>query len=295
MSDYQHLGVYSDLVRVARARHGGPVPAALPGPATRALVFDTLGFGGGEEAPGDVRVEQRWRSGDLLGEELSWSVGFGPRTHAYLLKPADAEGPLPGVLALHSHDGLTYYGKEKVADGPAEAPPVATALRARQYGGRAFADDLVSRPDVAPRGIGCVGLSGGGARAALLQATCEKITAAVVVGMMSTYDGLLDRHVAGHGWLFFPATWPRHGDWPDLAACRAPSPLLVQYNRNDQLFSPAGMRAAHDRLTAHYRHAAAPGGYTGQFFDGSHKFDMTMQQAAFAWLRQYLAGVIRPA
>ncbi|WP_261557048.1 hypothetical protein [Frankia tisae] len=328
MSEYQHLGTYSDLVRVAREQQGGPIPPAFPGARTRALVRDTLGFGGDWETPGDVRVEQRWKSDGLLGEEISWSVGFGPRTHAYVLKPANVDGPLPGVLALHSHDGMTFYGKEKVADGPSDVPPAVAALRARQYGSRAFADALAregfvvlahdtflwgsrrfptetlapqtrrhadncwqlspsrevsdevawhdaaswhhehivekycallgttlagvvafedrvaaayltSRPDVAPAGIGCIGLSGGGCRAALLQATCEQVAAAVIVGMMSTYDGLLDRHVAGHGWLFFPAAWPRHGDWPDLAACRAPSPLLVQYNRHDQLFSPA--------------------------------------------------------
>nr|MDT0664725.1 hypothetical protein [Micromonospora sp. DSM 115978] len=96
--------------------------------------------------------------------------------------------------------------------------------------------------------------------------------------------GLLDQHIADHTWMFFPAGWARHGDWPDLAACRAPSPLLVQYNRSDQLFSQAGMGAAHQRLTALYRNSGQPAAYTGQFFDGPHRFDRVMQAAAVDWL-----------
>ena len=124
--------------------------------------------------------------------------------------------------------------------------------------------------------------------AALLQATCDRIAAAVVVGMMSTYDELLDHNVAGHSWMFFPAGWSRHGDWPDLAACRAPSPLLVQYDLDDELFTPSGMRAAHKRIAAHYQASGDVDAYVGQFYDGPHKFDVEMQEAAFVWLRRQL-------
>jgi hypothetical protein len=46
-------------------------------------------------------------------------------------------------------------------------------------------------------------------------------------------------------------SWARHGDWQDIAACRAPSPLLVQYDLQDHLFTETGMRDAHARLQAH--------------------------------------------
>ena len=73
---------------------------------------------------------------------------------------------------------------------------------------------------------------------------------------MSTYAGLLDHNVSTHTWMLFPFGWARHGDWPDLAACRAPSPLLVQYDLDDDLFTPEGMTAAHDRLTRIFAGAA---------------------------------------
>lgn len=40
-------------------------------------------------------------------------------------------------------------------------------------------------------------------------------------------------------------------DWPDLVASRAPSPLLVQYDRDDQLFPLQGMQSAHARIASH--------------------------------------------
>ncbi len=63
---------------------------------------------------------------------------------------------------------------------------------------RGAVDYLRSHPDVMPDRIGCVGLSGGGCRAALLQATCDRVGAAVVVGVMSAHEDLLNRHVDGH-------------------------------------------------------------------------------------------------
>ncbi len=149
---------------------------------------------------------------------------------------------------------------------------------------------LRSRPDVSAGPIGCVGLSGGGCRTALLQATSDEIGAAVIVGMMSTHPELLDHQVACHTWMFFPPGLARIADWPDLAASRAPSPLLVQYNRHDQLFPLDGMRAAHQRIAADYAHSGQAEAYQGKFYDGPHKFDAVMQDDAFAWLRAQLQG-----
>jgi dienelactone hydrolase len=156
------------------------------------------------------------------------------------------------------------------------------------YEDRVALEYLKSRHDVVNGRLGCIGLSGGGCRAALLQATSVDISVSVIVCMMSTYGRLLDAHVAPHTWMLFPPGLAEVGDWPDLAACRAPSPLVVQYTRGDQLFPLAGMVAAHERLGESYAAAGAPGAYVGQFFDGQHCFDQTMQTAAFAELARWL-------
>lgn len=368
-NDFQHLGEYSDFL--AAAQRSQPLfPLAKPGHDTQKRVREVLNFAPGDEQPHDVQIGRRWEKDGVAGEEISWSVGYGPRTGAWLLRPTGVTEQLPGVLALHDHGGFKFYGKEKIADGPDDTPDVMVEFR-RGYGDRAFANVLARRgyavlvPDVflwgsrkfafetipeQKRGmvkklladephdfieeynhatglheeivekycrvlgtclaavvsyedrvaanylmsradvgnIGCVGLSGGGARSALLQATCSHIQASVIVGMMSTYPGLLDHNIVTHTWMFFPEGWARFGDYPDLAACRAPSPLLVQFDEDDPLFTPEGMKAADERLRLLYAASGCVENYTGQFYPGPHKFDVPMQDAAFEWLGQKL-------
>ena len=147
---------------------------------------------------------------------------------------------------------------------------------------------LASRSEVNRQKIGCIGLSGGGNRTALLLATNKKIQSAVIVGLMSTYYDLLDHNVISHTWMYFPHGWSRYGDWPDIAACRAPMPLLVQYDTDDELFTLEGMQNAHKHIQNIYMMNGSPNAYLGQFFPGPHKFDETMQESAFSWLHQQL-------
>lgn len=367
---YRHLGIFSDWVAAAR-RQQPLYENAPPAPRTRELVRETLGFCHTDESPAEVRIEREWQKDGLIGQEVSWSVGFGPRTHAYVFKPANATRTLPGIVALHDHSDFKFYGKEKIADGPEEPSPMLNEFRKTPYGGRAYvnalaregfvvlvhdvflwgsrrfpyetmiemmgekttsrlepqADEiegyntaayfhehwvskycnilgtsmagvvayedrialnyLLSRTDVDSEQIACIGLSGGGNRAALLTATHDRLKAAVIVGLMTTYEALLD-HNMSHTWMLFPFNWARHGDWPDIAACRAPMPLLVQYDLQDYLFTETGMKDAHQCLQRHYASVGNPDAYTGQFYPGTHKFDLEMQSAAFAWLKQQL-------
>jgi len=379
---YEHLGRYSDWVEFARRQAApGRSPVAR---LTPALVRQSLGFAT-DQGPIEPRVERTWQADGVDGEEVSWSVGYGPRTMAWALRPAGVRDALPGVLALHDHGGFKFYGKEKIADGPEMPDQSVIELRQRHYGGRAFANELARQgfavlvhdtflwgsrrfeleemvPETAPspevawltaatvtgsgdddvraraEGIevfnrlaathehvvakyctllctslagvvayedrvalqylkghpgvlgdrlGCIGLSGGGCRAALLQATSPDISVSVVVGMMSTYDQLLDRHVATHTWMLFPPGLMSLGDWPDLASSRAPSPLIVQYCRDDELFSIEGMVQAHERIAKAYSSVGAPQNYIGEFYDGGHQFDRAMQAAAFAHLARW--------
>jgi hypothetical protein len=49
-----------------------------------------------------------------------------------------------------------------------------------------------------------------------------------------------------------------------------------------------GMKAADRRIAAHYKKAGKPRNYVGKFYDGPHKFDVPMQEDAFAWLGEHL-------
>ncbi|TXK42772.1 dienelactone hydrolase family protein [Nonomuraea sp. C10] len=140
--EMRHLGEFAGLVEVA-GRQGELFPDAPAGPELRAAAREAIGTL--DLTAGDVRVERTWTADGLDGEELSWDVGYGPRTRAYLLRPHGHRGALPGVVALHCHAGMKWAGKEKIADGPEPPTPEVRRLRGELYGGRAFASELARR------------------------------------------------------------------------------------------------------------------------------------------------------
>ncbi len=87
-----HLGAYSDWFDAAK-RQNGLYPAAPPGVETRRLIREMLGVARVDPVAADIRIEATWERAGLLGQELSWSVGYGPKTRAWLLKPARVERP----------------------------------------------------------------------------------------------------------------------------------------------------------------------------------------------------------
>ncbi|MFL0565391.1 hypothetical protein ACH0CG_06515 [Microbacterium sp. 179-I 1D1 NHS] len=98
---------------------------------------------GARRAPAaDVRVERTWTADGVDGQELSWQLPFGPRTRAWMLRPAGERGALPGLLGLHCHGGVRSVGAEQLLTTDLPAHPSASRLREWVYGGRAPASDL---------------------------------------------------------------------------------------------------------------------------------------------------------
>ena len=367
---YKHLGSYSDLIAVAK-RCSELSPLASPNKTTRKKLAEVLSFQPGPVKTRSVKVEKRWTKKGVDGELVSWSVGYGPRTEAYVLRPAGVKGPLPGIVALHDHGGFKYYGKEKIADGSGRTHAILQPFRDLCYDGLAYANELAragyavlvadvflwgsrrtedavlksayhpelfppigkvskveahntmaipyedtiekyctllnttlaaivnyedrvsvdyfkNRKDVIADKIGCVGLSGGGMRSVLLQGQCDDISAAVIVGAMTTSAGTFDHNVVCHTWMLFPAGWAKHGGWSDIAACRAPSPVMVQNDIDDPLYTMDAMRAADKRMAGHYKKLKAPENYECKFYPGLHKFDAPMQADAIEFLNKHL-------
>lgn len=103
------------------------------------------------EEPVEEPVEEDGDERDgVVVRRLRWSVGYGPDTRAWLLRPADRSRSerLPGVLGLHAHGGVRSVGAEQLVDlGPASSAR-AVGMRAASYGGRAPATDLARRGHV---------------------------------------------------------------------------------------------------------------------------------------------------
>ena len=314
-------------------------------------------FGNLPKFPTDFKLE-RGKTIEHNGvkiTELSWSTGYGPRTQSYLVVPSDIEGPLPGVLFLHSHDDVKGYGKEKLVEGAATMPAEYDWVRRDHYGDRAPANVLAKRGyavltfdcfmwgsrnfsmDEMPErlieilgvkeyerlavmhesmvlskylslfgttlagllnfddrvafevakslpeingSVSVMGLSGGGCRTIYMHATVDEIAASVSVGAMATYESMIDQHVAGHSWMFWPQDLAKYGDWPAVAMMGAPKPLYVQYCGNDQLFTQKGMKDADEYFLAKY----PKGKYKGSTYPVKHSFTAEMQDDAFDWL-----------
>jgi dienelactone hydrolase len=326
----------------------------------------------------DVVVEDAVEHEDVEVRRLRWSVGFGPDTRAWLLRPAGSTEPLPGVLGLHAHGGVRSVGGEQLVDLGAASGLRARQVRASGHGGRAPANDLarrghavlvhdtfswgsrrfdLSRPtprlaalaraqealwaqecvvptdderfdhlsglheetlakaagvlgstfagtvladdlvaldvlagldDVEADRLGTFGFSGGGGRSLLLAALDHRVRASVVTCMMATFASLVPGDLDTHSWLLHaPGLWS-FAEWPDLTRLGR-ARFLVQYGREDPLFPPDGMRAAHERLLALH-----PDGdrYRGTFSDAGHVFDAGLQAEAWAFLGAALAGPV---
>jgi dienelactone hydrolase len=151
-------------------------------------------------------------------------------------------------------------------------------------------DYLVSRPEVDPKRIGCVGISMGGYRAIYLTALDERIRAGCVVGFMSSVRPMIKAHLDTHSFVHFLPGLHNALDLPDVAALAAPRALMVQQCRQDRLFPQAGMEEALQRISATYKAAGCEDRFEGRTHDEPHRFSKVMQDEAFAWFDRHLGG-----
>lgn len=149
-------------------------------------------------------------------------------------------------------------------------------------------DYLLTRPEIDPARIGCVGVSMGGWRSLLLAGLDSRIAAACVTGFMSTAKPMMRRHMDTHSFVHFIPRLHARLDLPDIVALRAPKPLLVQQCRRDGLFPLAGMEESVAKLAHIYEKCGAKEAFSGRFYDQPHIFNVEMQEEAFAWFDRRL-------
>lgn len=93
-------------------------------------------------------VKKQYNYDGLHIEELSWQLPYGRPTDAILLKPENATGRLPGILAFHDHGGNKYFGTRKITrTGDAQHPLMAEHQKL-YYGGRAWANEIAKKGHV---------------------------------------------------------------------------------------------------------------------------------------------------
>ena len=110
----------------------------------RARFRESLLGPGGAATP--VAVLQHQLEFDGLSiEHLQWQLPYGPPTEALVLKPAGAQGKLPGVVGLHDHGGNKYFGLRKITRMSKDPHPAMVRHQDHYYGGAAWANELARR------------------------------------------------------------------------------------------------------------------------------------------------------
>jgi len=156
------------------------------------------------------------------------------------------------------------------------------------HGDRVAVDYLLTRPEVDPNRIGCMGLSIGGFRSAHLSALDPRIKVAVVAGWMTTYKMQLFNKLRWHTWMVYVPRQMTFLDVPDVVSLSAPNPLMVINCEQDQLYPLEAMQAADKKLAAIYKKMQAEDRYQCNYYDVPHSLNVEMQDDAIAWLEKWL-------
>ena len=149
-------------------------------------------------------------------------------------------------------------------------------------------DYLVTRPEVDPSRIACVGQSIGGLRSTYLAALDDRIKAAVVSSWMCSFPNQLARHIRGIGFTKIIPGMYHHMDHPDIASLAMPTPLMVINGAQDRLFELAGVHAAHEKIAQCYAKAGVPDHFKSIIEDAPHQFSAARQADAWAWFEKWV-------
>lgn len=149
-------------------------------------------------------------------------------------------------------------------------------------------DYLVSRPEVDPRRIACVGLSVGGWRSNFLAGLDPRIKAAVVAGWMTSFHQIVPWYVsytipAGN----VPGLW-KYLDYPDVGSLLMPGAMMVVHGLQDDLFPPEGVKAAFRNLATCYQTIGKPERFSTYVFNGPHSFPAKAQQLTLEWFNRWV-------
>lgn len=145
-------------------------------------------------------------------------------------------------------------------------------------------DVLLARPEVNPQRVGCTGMSWGGTHTAFLTMVEPRIKAALVGGYFSTFADIFYRTpVCPCQYLPGVADFV---DFPELLfGLAAPRPLYIQNGLQDELYTPARVRAAFRRGQQIYQRLGVRERAVLQMHEKGHLYRFA---AAHAWFEKVL-------
>jgi dienelactone hydrolase len=144
-------------------------------------------------------------------------------------------------------------------------------------------DLLASRPEVDPKRMAMMGISGGGTVTMYTAALDDRVKAAVLSGSFCTFkDSIFSLSHCIDNYVPDILTW---FEAADLAGLIAPRALFVENGKDDLIFPQSGVDAALAVAREIYQGCGVPDQIDHASFDGGHQFDGT---AAFRRLKDWL-------
>lgn len=92
-----------------------------------------------------IKIVKSYTYEGLQVEELEWQLPYGRPTEGIVLKPQNAQGKLPAILAFHDHGGNKYFGTRKITKTSADQHPMMVEHQRQYYEGFAWANELAKR------------------------------------------------------------------------------------------------------------------------------------------------------
>jgi dienelactone hydrolase len=248
--------------------------------------------------------------GKSLPAVLAWhGHGYGSREIVGLLPDGTEDN---GPVGIHRHfalelcrKGMVVIAPEIIAfgdrklewdteqnpDTPNSCFPIAAALMMagktiaglRVHEATRAADYLLTRPEVDPARLGCMGLSGGGMVASLFAALDERIQATVICGYSNTYKSsiLARRHCLDN---YIPGIL-LHAEMPELIGLIAPRALFIESGSRDHLFPAAEANEVIRTLEEIYASLGMGEKIASDIFEGGHEISGRL---SFDWLAEKL-------
>lgn len=178
-------------------------------------------------------------------------IGFGDRR----LSVDKGKDPKKNSSCFSLASRLLLYGK--------------TLAGLRIYEAIRSVDYLITRVDVDPTRIGCMGFSGGGLIASLSSALDERIQATVICAFTSTFRGslLAMNHCIDN---YMPSILP-DADLPELIGLIAPRALFIESGMEDPLFPVASVQETVAILKEIYRAEGSAPKLDVDLFPGKHE------------------------
>jgi hypothetical protein len=156
------------------------------------------------------------------------------------------------------------------------------------------AEFLAGRPEVDPSRVAAMGLSMGAFRTWQVTALSEHVTAGAAICWMATVKGLIrPGNNQARSQSAFSMLHPglfNHMDYPDVASVACPKPLLLYNGLRDGLFPVPSVNEAYAKMRAVWESQGAGDRLVTKLWDVPHEFNVDMQDEAYAWLANALAG-----